>query len=81
MNNSESNLSPDDLSRNLPFLGPIPGGEGYACLLETEIFPVDRRSQTLDNIGVPEIEMVDITRSSTSVPSGTDDELHALKRY
>ena len=61
LNNLESKISPYGVYRNLPFLGVLPVGDRDACLLHTELFPGDGMSQTLDQIGVPDIDMVAIT--------------------
>ena len=80
LNNSESNISPDYVSRNLPILLPLPGGDVDACLLETDLLPGNDRSQSLDRLGLPDIEMLEITRAFTSVSSVTNDDLHTLQR-
>ena len=80
LNISESNLPPDYVLGNLLLLGPLPGGDKY-FFVETNLLPDDIMSQTLDRPGVPHIEMVYITRSSTSVSSMINDGPHTLKIY
>ena len=46
--------------------------------LETNLLPGDGRYQTLDLLGVVGIDMIDIDRSSTSVLSITDYDLHTM---
>ena len=81
MNNLGSNLSPDDVPRNLLFLGVLPGGDGDACLLEMDLLPGNSRSHNFDHLRVTDIEMVDITREFTSVSLMTNYYLHILKSY
>ena len=81
MNKWESNLSTDNVSTNLPFLGPLPGGDGYDCFLETHLLPGDSRPHNLDRLGVPYIEMIDITRAPIIISSMKNDYIHTLKRY
>ena len=54
----QSDFSPDDVSRNLPSLLPLPVGGKYVCLLATDLIPGGVRYQTLGNLGVSKIEMV-----------------------
>ena len=69
------------MSRNLTSLGDFQYGRGDDCLLYTDIFPDGGRSQNLDRLGVPHIDMVEITRSSTSVLYMNNYDLHKLNRY
>ena len=46
-----------------------------------DLFTGYDRSKTLDNFGVPDIKVIDITKSSTSVSSMKNDDLHTLKIY
>ena len=80
LNKSGSKFSPDDGLRNLQLWGVIPGGDKY-FFVETNLLPDDIMSQTLDRPGVPHIEMVYITRLSTSVSSMINDGPHTLKIY
>ena len=45
------------------------------------LLPGDGRYHTFYCVGVPEIDIVNITRASTSVPYVTNDDLHTHKRY
>ena len=61
-------------------MGPLPGGDRDDCLLKKDPFPGNGRSWTFNRLGMPEIDMGDINRSSTSVPYMANDDLHTLKR-
>ena len=80
LNNSESNISPDSVSRNLPLLGLFIVGGRDACLLETDLLSCGGRYQSFDRLGVPDIDIVDITRVYNS-SSITNDDLKTLDIY
>ena len=81
LNNLDSNLSPDYVLSKLPFLGPLPRGDGYSCLLYADLFPGGRRYHTFSFLGFQYIEMVETNISYTTVLYITNYVLHILKRY
>ena len=58
MNNSESNLSPNYVSINLPFWDMVPGCLKGSCFFVMYLLPVDVRYSTLYFIRVTDIDMV-----------------------
>ena len=67
MKKSELKLLPYYMSSNLPFLGPISGGNEYFCLLVTKFMLGESRSQTLGFFGGLDIDMDGINRESNSI--------------
>ena len=51
----QSDFSPDDVSRNLPFWGYLPGGYVDDFVLDTILFSGNRRYQYSNRIGFPYI--------------------------
>ena len=72
LKNLESKFSPNGVPRNLPFLGPLPGGDGDAYLLEVHLLLDNGKSHNVNCIEVPKIDMLGISGSSTSVSSMTN---------
>ena len=62
-------------------MGTLPGGSEDACLTETDLLPGYEKSQNLDRFGLPQIDMVDITRAPTSVSTMNNDKLYTLNIY